>query len=1009
MRLVLALTSVAAATAFVSSSAAAADRIVYYGPAPAWLKPAEMPPAPDAEPGAATSIVLYDEQNRYDGEFGETTIRRAAKVVSEEGLDELGSLSEEWDPETEKVTINRVAVIRDGKVIDVLKGERFEVLRRETNLESAMLNGRLTATLQLKDLRVGDIVDFQVTRKARDPLGGKLFDSVTSLHPTGKLGRARVRLLWPKGAPMRWRVTDGFPKPVVADVGGETELVAEAVNMEGPKLPVGAPLRYALSGMIEWSQQADWDAISSSLSGLYDAAATLKPGSPLKAEIEKIRAASPDPEIRAALALKLVESQVRYVFIGMGAGAYAPAAADDTWSRRFGDCKGKTALLLALLRGLDIPAEAALVNASGWGDGLDQRLPSLARFDHVIVRTTIGGKVYWLDGTRLGDEALANLTVPDYRWALPIRARDGRLERLVQAPLVLAQDATVMRIDASAGLDAPAQVTIESVLRGDQAIASARTFSAANKDDLLRGLRRGGSKLLAWADFEQAEWAYDAAHAELRFKVTGSGKINWIDDPRSGRLWVLPSSELFAQGYDRDSVQDQTAPYVVTYPHYDRIVVYATLPRDQTYRLSGMYVNEALGGFQLTRAATLVENRVGMRRSRRALSREISAEDAKASQAKARQEYQAFGGYVIEVAKANDVDVNPSATGYKALIEGRYDAADAAFRAVLKTKGNERGAYNGLIRTALARQDYAKALKLCDAAEAQAPDAATTWMQLRVETLQWMKKDAEAEKIAAAAAAKSPRDVEVLMTLQRVQAGRDEMDAAMATAKLAEAADPKSADPLVAQARLLGRRKDWAGALERFRMAQALDPDDVSTLAAVASLQVRLKQSDEAGILVEEIRRIDPMSAGAVLAQTEVLEQMGRTDEALAVFDEALAVTPKDVGLLNGRCWLRATHNRELGKALADCNEALAQRPRLAAALDSRALVNARSGRLDAALRDYDGALKLAPKLGASLYGRGLVKLRMGDAVGGQADLAAARKLDDEIEVRFAEWGLKPS
>ncbi len=81
-----------------------------------------------------------------------------------------------------------------------------------------------------------------------------------------------------------------------------------------------------------------------------------------------------------------------------------PARADETWQRRFGDCKGKTVLLLALLKELGIQAEPALVSLGG-GDGLDERLPSLGAFNHVIVRATIGGKVYWLDGTRTGDRS----------------------------------------------------------------------------------------------------------------------------------------------------------------------------------------------------------------------------------------------------------------------------------------------------------------------------------------------------------------------------------------------------------------------------------------------------------------------------------------------------------------------------------------------------------------------------------------------------------------------------
>ncbi len=1008
MRSGFALTGVAVATAFVSSSAVAADKVVLYGAPPAWIKPAELPAPPEAESGVGASVVLYDEQNRYDGEFAETVIRRASKVVSEPGLDELGSVDEEWDPETERVTINRVVIIRDGQTINVLKSERFEILRRETNLESAMLNGRLTATLQLKDLRVGDIVDVQTTRRYRDPLGGTRFDSTTTLHSNGKLARARVRVLWPKGAPMRWLATEGFPKPTVTESGAENELLAEAVDLKGRRLPVGAPMRYAMAGTLEWSQISDWAEVSASLAGPYATAATLKPGSPLRAEIERIKAATPDPLARAALALKLVESQVRYVYIGMGAGAYKPASADDTWSRRFGDCKAKTALLIAVLQGLDIPAEASLVNTQGWGDGMDQRLPSLARFDHVIVRTVIGGKVHWLDGTRLGDEALANLPVPDYGWTLPIRAQGGALEAIGPAPLLLAQDTSVIRIDASAGMDAPAQVVIESLLRGDQAIESARNFAAAPKDDIARGLRRGWGKMLGWVDFDKADWTFDASRAELTMKVSGSGKINWIDDPRAGRLWGLPASEVFAVGYERDSEQDQTAPYVVPYPLYNRMVVVATLPKTERYRLSGSYVRQSLGGYDITRSANLRENQVTLLRTNRTVGSEITAEEARASQAKARQGYQAFGGYLVEVVNDKVPGGDPVGEGFQALREDRYDSADALFRTALKSEDTERGGYGGLIRTAMARKNYALALKLCDQAEARMPGAATVWLGLRLDSLWAADRGAEAEKIAKAAVEKSPRDPEVLLMLARTQIGREDLAGALATAQRAQAVDPKSADPLVVHGRVLAIKKDLAGALERFQAAQALDPDNTAILSGVAGLQSLLKRGDEALILVAEARRIDPLDTGLQALGANLLDGMGRTDEALAEFDSALALSPKDASLLNSRCWIRATRNRELDKALADCDQALALRPKFAAALDSRALVNARAGRLDAALRDYDGALKLSPKQGASLYGRGLVRIRMGDAVAGQADLATARGLDSELETRFAEWGLKP-
>src|SRR3546814_13557358 len=90
---------------------------------------------------------------------------------------------------------------------------------------------------------------------------------------------------------------------------------------------------------------------------------------------------------------------VRYSYGGLGNGNLTPATAEETWQRRYGDCKGKTALLLALLARLGIEAEAVLANNSGGDDGLDGRLPNPGMFDHVIVRARIAGTTYWLDGT----------------------------------------------------------------------------------------------------------------------------------------------------------------------------------------------------------------------------------------------------------------------------------------------------------------------------------------------------------------------------------------------------------------------------------------------------------------------------------------------------------------------------------------------------------------------------------------------------------------------------------
>lgn len=75
---------------------------------------------------------------------------------------------------------------------------------------------------------------------------------------------------------------------------------------------------------------------------------------------------------------------------------------------------------------------------------------------------------------------------------------------------------------------------------------------------------------------------------------------------------------------------------------------------------------------------------------------------------------------------------------------------------------------------------------------------------------------------------------------------------------------------------------------------------------------------------------------------------------------------------------------------------------------DRRALVYLRLGRFKDAIRDYDAALDRNPVIATSLYGRGLAKLRLGEQAQGEADLAAAQKLDSGIARLFAGVGLAP-
>jgi tetratricopeptide (TPR) repeat protein len=94
---------------------------------------------------------------------------------------------------------------------------------------------------------------------------------------------------------------------------------------------------------------------------------------------------------------------------------------------------------------------------------------------------------------------------------------------------------------------------------------------------------------------------------------------------------------------------------------------------------------------------------------------------------------------------------------------------------------------------------------------------------------------------------------------------------------------------------------------------------------------------------------------------------------------------------------------------VTDCTEALRIAPNDANIMDSRGFAYLRLDRLDDALADYDEALSRKPNLAKSLYGRGLAKLKKGDAVGGEADITAAKAIQAGIVEEFARYGVTPA
>lgn len=562
-----------AAFAAGSSTASAGNDEVAFGREPSWAQASELLPVP-ADAKGMIFVRRQDTLVHLDGEGQKTYQNQVFRILHPQAL-QLGNVAIVWNPAVGAPMVHALRIHREGTVIDVLDTARFEILRREDQLEQAMLDGLLTATLRVPDLRVGDDLEIVYTVPAHDlTLGSDSFGMLFLAHNPAA-GRFRLGLSWAEGQQPEISLTPDFAG--IAQRGPRSfEIRADNPGAITP--PKDAPPRFGWMRVVQYSDFADWAAVSRRFDSIFRDAARLAPDSPVKAEAARIAAAHSGDLARAQAALELVQRQVRYIFVGLNGGNLTPATADETWQRRYGDCKGKTALLLALLAELGIEAEAVLANNAGIDDGFDERLPSPGLFDHVLVRAEIDGQAYWLDGT-LPDvaEARTRPALP-YRWILPLSAAGSPLEAVPFEPFALPQEMGLYEIDARGGFDQPARIKHEAVTRGAEGLVQYMQVSALTPDQLLTSFRGALAGSGQWDTIESVDYRYDRATQASVLTISGTGPVDW-EEEEDGEYWLALPGGGFSppERRQRATDQNQDAPFY-TEPSYSCHATTVRLP-----------------------------------------------------------------------------------------------------------------------------------------------------------------------------------------------------------------------------------------------------------------------------------------------------------------------------------------------------------------------------------------------------------------------------------------------
>ena len=349
----------------------------------------------DKEEGVVTHLLEY----QYDLRNGSNKkcVHFIDQITSQSGVNFLSKIPIEFMAIYQHVVIHHLKQYRNGKLIDQLNNAHFQIAACDRKQDGKEFQGWKTLTIILNDLQIDDTLDICYTVNGCDPKIGKNFSTFLGTRYRCPVALQRIRVVYPKAKKIFFKSDkEGVEEKFInSHVPGCNEPIAEFE----PDAPViqdeNIPLWCKTSQYIQISTFKSWSDVVKTYISYYERAAELDIVRPFVDEICKD---SKNLEEKIIALVNYVQKNIRYLSLSEVDLTIAPSNIKDILLNKFGDCKDKTLLLLALLDVLGVEAYPALVYSADPYEP-QRALPCSSIFDHIIVLLKHSGKEYWIDPT----------------------------------------------------------------------------------------------------------------------------------------------------------------------------------------------------------------------------------------------------------------------------------------------------------------------------------------------------------------------------------------------------------------------------------------------------------------------------------------------------------------------------------------------------------------------------------------------------------------------------------
>jgi transglutaminase-like putative cysteine protease/Flp pilus assembly protein TadD len=380
-----------------------------------------------------TDVTVLDEESIFsfdaDGRLTHTGYL-VYKVLTQKGVEGWDYISAGWAPwHQERPTIKARVITPDYAVHELDPKTISDAPARED--ESRVYSDWRVVRAPLPAIAPGSVVEWELVTVSTPSFTGS---GIASLRTFGWVGlpvqHSLLVLDAPSSFPVQYVLQDlSGLKPQRSEAQGRVKLIFE----QGPIAPLEEAENYLPTGVagyptVLFSAGTSWQRLAEGYAQVLEGPIHASEVKPL---VERLTRGKTSRTEKEQAILAFLNKEIRYTGIEFGENSLIPHSTAETLARRYGDCKDKALLLVAMLRAAGIIAYPALLSTRGVG-ALPE-LSGISMFNHAIVFVP-GDPDQWIDAT---DEyaRLGQLPIYDQgQLALVVRAGTQALVHIPEEP-----------------------------------------------------------------------------------------------------------------------------------------------------------------------------------------------------------------------------------------------------------------------------------------------------------------------------------------------------------------------------------------------------------------------------------------------------------------------------------------------------------------------------------------------------------------------------------------------